>query len=43
MKKRCLNLETDYILDSDEKVQTEFDLLSDEELNQEFDNLMSHF
>lgn len=43
MEKRCLNLETDYILDSDETVQTEFDLLTDEELNQEFDSLMSRF
>lgn len=43
MKKRNLNLETDYISDSDELIQTEFDFMSDDELDKQFEYLMSKF
>lgn len=43
MKKRNLNLETDYIIDSDEPVQFEFDSMTDDEINDMFDNYMKEF
>lgn len=43
MEKRSLNLETDFITDSDEPFNSDFDFFTEDEINMFFDDFITWF